>query len=309
MEQTAAAWDAMTAIARFAETMASQQEELRNLVNTLSNNPSKERRVEGMSMPTFSGKKGDSLDLFLDRVLMYLEAKNIDYNASHNQQRVVAMVASHLKEPAAYWYYASMSSLTTMDTLAEGLRREFVPINLQARLHSELQQLRQRKCTDLDDYIAQFRQLLSQIRGMGDLDQVTWFVQGRVQKTREEVIYRRCQTVSDAMAVAQQYGRSHPNNYPDRMEGANRWVQRGRSSARFARPRLAPQSNQPEPMEIGIVQVSREECRRKRLCNYRKQAGHMLNRCPKSGNAPANRRVVIHFNMARVRVDNRGKPR
>ncbi|KAG3110501.1 hypothetical protein PI124_g6038 [Phytophthora idaei] len=97
MEQATLAWDAMSAITRLAETMASQHEELRNLVNTLSNNPTKERRVEGMTMPIFAGKKGEPLDLFLDRVLMYLEVKDINYHAAHNQQRVIAMVASHLK--------------------------------------------------------------------------------------------------------------------------------------------------------------------------------------------------------------------
>lgn len=81
---------------------------------------------------------------------------------------------------------------------------EFVPVDVQERLHSKLQQMRQRNCTDLYDCIGQLREL-SQIRQMGGLNQATWFIRGLAQTTREEVIYRWCQTVSDTTIVAQQY--------------------------------------------------------------------------------------------------------
>ncbi|EGZ10067.1 hypothetical protein PHYSODRAFT_523394, partial [Phytophthora sojae] len=157
---------------------------------------------------------------------------------------------------------------------------------------SGLQQLRQRTCSDLDDYIAQFRQLLSQIRGMGDLD-------GSYRASC------RRQEKKSFIAGAKQF--------------RTLWLSLSSMSARTQT--IIPIATKPEPTEIGTVQVSREECRRKRLCFYCKQAGHMLNRCPKRGNAPSSHvspaeaadsihaTRVIHFNMARIGANDPGKSR
>lgn len=150
MEPITPAVDAMTAIARLAETTGVAAKGAAKTCEHTLTQPVQERRAEGMTMPPFAGKKGESLELFLNRVLMCLEAKNLDYHAAHNQARVVAMVASHVKEPVASWYHFPKPKLLTMNALAEGLRREFVPVDLQGRLRSDLQQLRQQKCTDLE---------------------------------------------------------------------------------------------------------------------------------------------------------------
>ena len=38
-----------------------------------------EARVEGLSMPQFHGRMGESVELYFDQVVQYLQAKNIDY--------------------------------------------------------------------------------------------------------------------------------------------------------------------------------------------------------------------------------------
>ncbi|ETN19512.1 hypothetical protein PPTG_21468 [Phytophthora nicotianae INRA-310] len=65
---------------------------------------STERRVEGISVPTYYGKIGESLQVFLQQVQLYFCAKNIEVNAAENQNRLVVMVATNVIGQAAAWY-------------------------------------------------------------------------------------------------------------------------------------------------------------------------------------------------------------
>jgi hypothetical protein len=89
---------------------------------------------------------------------------------------------------------------------------------------------------------------------MSEIDQITWFVHGLVTRTREEVAYRRCATLSKAISTALEFERAHAH--------AN-----GRGDRHDARAMRERQADTAEPMEIDNVNMrypatlSRDECR------------------------------------------------
>ncbi|KAI9909301.1 hypothetical protein PsorP6_014892 [Peronosclerospora sorghi] len=125
--------NAMTTLASMAEMMATQQHEMAQLLqhqrvvlDKLSSARSTvEKRVEGISMPTYHGPVGEPLQVFLQQVKLYFSAKNIDVQDSTNQGRLIAMVASNLKGQAAAWFTFNQDQLTTLNELADALQAEF----------------------------------------------------------------------------------------------------------------------------------------------------------------------------------------
>ncbi|KAI9919927.1 hypothetical protein PsorP6_015893 [Peronosclerospora sorghi] len=126
--------NAMTTLARMAEMMATQQHEMAQLFqhHKLSSGRSTvEKREEGISMPTYHGRVGEPLQVFLQQVKLYFSAKNIDVQDSTSQGRLIAMVASNLKGQAAAWFTFNQDQLTTLNELADALQAEFIPPDLQ----------------------------------------------------------------------------------------------------------------------------------------------------------------------------------
>ncbi|OWZ12096.1 hypothetical protein PHMEG_00014792 [Phytophthora megakarya] len=159
-----------------AEIMTQQQHEMQQLLehqqqvlDKLKPVRSGARRAEGIPMPTYNGKMGESLQVFLQQVQLYFSVNNINVNAAENQNHLVAMVASKLKGQAAAWYTFNQGKFGTLNALAEAL------------------------------------QIICQVRDMSDIEQITWFVHDLVTRTREEVSYRRCTTVSKAITVALEF--------------------------------------------------------------------------------------------------------
>ncbi|KAE8972972.1 hypothetical protein PR002_g26345 [Phytophthora rubi] len=266
----------------------------------LVNRPPAEKRVEGISMPKYSDSLGESLELFLDQARLFFEAKDIDYMHSSNSRRVLAMMVSNLQGQAAAWYVTQQSSIDTIDELADALRREFIPADLQERLRDALYKLKQREGRDLADYFTRYRQLIMRVKDMSEIDKIALFTRDLVTQTRAEVVYRRCTTVRDAISVAMEYERAHPQQQ-----------QHGQGNHRF-RGRFAEQRENhgqrshpgPEPMEIGHGQfVSRDECFQRNLCFFCKKPGHRMANCRQRGKTdrrPAEGAGVI----ARHRVGN-----
>lgn len=96
-----------------------------------------------------------------------------------------------------------------MHDLIAKLTDEFVPPDLQERLGDQLYALKQKNCPNLEAYISRFREAIMQVTDMSELDKITYFTRGLVSPTPEEVQYRRCTTVSQAMKIALEYDRSH----------------------------------------------------------------------------------------------------
>lgn len=163
-------------------------------------------------MPRCSGGLDASLELFLDQARVFFEAKNIDYDHASNHKRDLAMVVANLRVQAAAWYYTQQTTIENIQELATRLRREFIPADIQERLRNALYNLKQRERKDLIKYVTQCRHLICRVEGMGDLDKNTYFTLGLVTKTKEDVGNRRCSTVHNAIDVAIEYERAHPQN-------------------------------------------------------------------------------------------------
>jgi hypothetical protein len=176
--------DASMILSQMAEMMSAQHEDMNKFLVHQQQlmeawRPREaEKRVEGISMPTYHGRMGEPLQVFLQQAKLYFSAKNIDVDALENQARLIAMVASNLKGQAAAWYTFYQGKFKSVQELAVALQKEFVPADLQERLRAELFNLKQSRCAGLEDYIAKFRQIICQVEQMSAIDQITWFVHG-----------------------------------------------------------------------------------------------------------------------------------
>ncbi|RHY34207.1 hypothetical protein DYB25_014058, partial [Aphanomyces astaci] len=55
------------------------------------------------------------------------------------------------------------------------------------------------------EYVAKFRRICTQVCDMTERNKVSWFQRGLRTRTREELQYRRCETVTLAIQVALDY--------------------------------------------------------------------------------------------------------
>lgn len=69
------------------------------------------------------------------------------------------------------------------------LEREFVPADLQERLREQMNELRERNCMDLPDYVGKFRNLVTQVNDMSELDKIMYFIRGLPTRTREVLLF------------------------------------------------------------------------------------------------------------------------
>lgn len=237
----------------------------------------REFRLEGVSMPTFSGKPTESVDEYVFRAKLFMQGKGINYNAPENQQRVVAILAANLRDGAASWYHTQVMvadvQYPDVQTFADALQREFVPPDQQFRLRAQLKACRQRG--SIEDYVRDFRRLMAQIRDMSAMDQVDRFCEGLKSETKKEVMYLRCGTLIEAISAAQAFERTHFHGHSDR----------GRPSHAAARNQAQRSSTDgPVPMDVSVVDtrsISKEQCRLQRLCFYCKSSGHRIGQCPR----------------------------
>ncbi|CAI5714125.1 unnamed protein product [Peronospora farinosa] len=102
--------------------------------------------------------------------------------------------------------------------------------------------MRERDCEDLPDYVCKFRHVVTQVRKMSELDQIMYFLRGLTGRTREEVQYRRCTTLSEAITVALDFHLLILSDIPEEY----RTIKQG-----TGRTKTIP---------------SRDECRRQNLC-------------------------------------------
>ncbi|KAG9398094.1 hypothetical protein AC1031_015014 [Aphanomyces cochlioides] len=92
-----------------------------------------ERRVEGLSMPSYHGHLNESIALHIHRVQTFFAAKNLDWKEPKTESRCLSMVVANLKGQAAAWYQELASreselgtqSINTLPELEAALRKEF----------------------------------------------------------------------------------------------------------------------------------------------------------------------------------------
>ena len=61
-------------------------------------------RVEGLKLPTYSGRIEESARLFYEQMNQYFLARGTDWNSSTISRQVLAILGSALRGPAAQWY-------------------------------------------------------------------------------------------------------------------------------------------------------------------------------------------------------------
>ncbi|EGZ07984.1 hypothetical protein PHYSODRAFT_375463, partial [Phytophthora sojae] len=161
--------------------------------------------------------------------------------------RVLAIIGSTLKGQAGQWYLA--------------------------RKHEIYSAERQKSCKSLGDYVSRFRNIVLQVEDMTEIDKVVYFSKGLMPNTRQEILYKRCETLTDAITVAMDYERSH-------FGAPARTGRRDCDHPRFRRNESTSRSNGPESMEIDSGQEhSLEECRRQRKCYNCFRGGHIAAHC------------------------------
>ena len=237
-------------------------------------------KIEGVTMPKFHGKPHESVDQYFFSAKMFLTCKNIDYynNEEMNQRRIVAILASNLRDGAASWFHSTSVNgqyMRTIEELYEEMKKEFVPRDEEHRAREDLSNVKQR--SSLEEYVNQFRRAMSKINNMHELDKVHHFTQGLKDQTKREVRYLRCQKLSDAIAAAQAYDRAHftSRNHSTRLkftsnetfgQGINQYKNERRS----------------DMMDISFTsRINKEECMKKNLCFYCKKPGHSIGDCRK----------------------------
>ncbi|GMF57801.1 unnamed protein product [Phytophthora fragariaefolia] len=229
-------------------------------------------------MPTFSGKPSESVDEFIFRAKLLMEGICIGYTTASNHSRVVAILAANLREGAASWYHAQVVidhvRFADIESLANALRREFVPPDQQFRLRAELKLCRQHG--SVDEYVRDFRRLMAQIHQMSPMDQVDRFCDGLKSETRKEVMYLRCSKLAEAIAAAQAFERTRFQSSTDRGRSGHA-CQHG--------PAHRAANDGPTHMGISAVDtrsISKEQCRRQNLCFNCKRGDHRIRNCPRS---------------------------
>ncbi|CAK4746001.1 hypothetical protein AeMF1_003574 [Aphanomyces euteiches] len=263
-----------------------------------------ERRVEGLSMPSFHGRINESIGLYIHRVETFFKTKNLNYMEDKEvEARCLAMVVANLKGQAAAWYqelasHEGGSGLTALSDFEKALRKAFGPDDLKERLRDKLFSLQQNNCKGQLEHIEKFRRICTEVRDMSELDKVT-FTRGLRLKTREEVKYRQCQTLSSAIKTALEYERARAvslgivgkSERPFRAKRLDRDRERHEE-----RPPSRSKQREPDDMEVDNIHVRREHKKdhSKLRCYNCQKIGHIASECRKpkrrvSGQPPTSR--------------------
>ncbi|OWY97705.1 Retroelement pol Polyprotein [Phytophthora megakarya] len=145
--------------------------------------------------------------------------------------------------------------------------------------------LKERNCKDLPDYISKFRHLITKVKEMSELDKIMYFLRGLPSRIREENQYRRSATLTDAITVPLDYDRSHSHRGSDGAHDRPRY----RS---YDHKRSKRNDDGPVPMEIDNVRVpSKEECMRRNLCFRCGSSAHRARNCPEQ---PEQKQMAKH---------------
>ncbi|DBA02500.1 TPA: hypothetical protein N0F65_010972 [Lagenidium giganteum] len=265
-------------------TMANQTQEFRTMLMEQAQlqQSGREFKVPGAVMPHFWGKPTESFADYMCGAKLCMKGCSIDYDRMENQPRVVAILCSGLRGGAAsFLHHRSMIDnlpIRDIGVFESVFGDEFVPTDQQQRLRAALRACRQ--VNTIEDYVARFRQIITQVREMSQLDQVDHFIAGLKPETQKEVNYLNCESLRDAIAAAQAYERAHFG---------------GNTTARRSRTVRLPD---PEPMDVSVVQdegidvaqfssrpsrPSLDMCRRQGLCFYCRESGHRIADCPRKG--------------------------
>ena len=126
----------------------------------------------------------------------------MDWKSQELFQRILAVLGGTLKQGVAHGYVMQKQYVTNVDDFFSKVEREFVPADLQECPRENMNNMRESDCKDLPDYLGKFRHIVTKFRERSELDQIMYFLRGHTGRTREDVQYRRCTKLSEAVTVA-----------------------------------------------------------------------------------------------------------
>jgi len=159
-----------------------------------------------LKLPHFYGKAGENVTTWIFQCESVFNAKKIEDNI----QRLNYMPGC-LHEAALHWYQNTCMMATVHEDpfdndwniFVASIKKAFQPPHYQQILRRQLKTLKQ--TGQVQDYVYKFRNLVSQIEEMGQLDQVMHFVEGLKSATRVKVNYCTPDTLTDVIEVAIAY--------------------------------------------------------------------------------------------------------
>ena len=80
-----------------------------------------------------------------------------------------------MRGPATQWFLLHHEEIHSVDEFFLAGEKKFVPADLQQSLQDELHRLKKNHCKGWMDYIAKFRQIISQVEEMTEIDQIFYF--------------------------------------------------------------------------------------------------------------------------------------
>jgi hypothetical protein len=202
--------DLINALAQLTQALGQQQQQQQN--------PPATTPKISVQIPPFKGESKENVVAWLLQAQNVLRTKGIMDEATQ-----VNYATTRLKDAALHWYLNKVVGnnntppYITWTTFATAVRTAFQPPNFQQYLRQQLKRLRQ--TSTVQEYTSQFQNLVGQIEGMGELDQVTYYIDGLKPSTKMEVAYQAPDTLEGAIARAIQYdtamfgmGRPFSNN-------------------------------------------------------------------------------------------------
>jgi len=122
----------------------------------------------------------------------------------------IRYAATGMKDAAASWWMNKLIAepditqiWNNWDAFKISVKNSFQPENYQIYLRDQLKRLRQN--SSVRDYATQFRNLVGQIDGMHDLDQVSYFIDGLKSNIKMEIKYRNPDSLNNAIDIATRY--------------------------------------------------------------------------------------------------------
>jgi len=141
-----------------------------------------------VQIPAFRGEPKENVVAWLLQVLTIFRAQGIT-----NESMQVNYATTGLKDAALHWYLNkvvgnnNVPPYNTWMEFANAMKVAFQPPNYQQYLRQQLKKLRQ--TNTVQEYTSQFQNVVGQIENMGELDQVTYYIDGLKSATKMEVAY------------------------------------------------------------------------------------------------------------------------
>jgi hypothetical protein len=283
----------------FQQLMQQQAQIISHLTgnNQDSTTPSSKAKLN-LPLPTFHGREHENVSTWAFQVKNIFDARNIP------EETRLQYTANILQDAALQWYFNRAQKAegdptqplpNTWTKLIEELKKAFEAPNQQQLLRNQLQALKQ--TSSVQQYLYKFRNILGQIQGMADLDQVHYFIQGLKGQTKQEVAYKAPQTLDEAASIAIRYDSAHFNSNKNSSFYKQSFFNGKQSSTyHLDNKKELPYSptTQPTPMELDLIQKpNKQHYSKKRLsqetkdqlratgaCFYCREVGHIALKCP-----------------------------